>query len=609
MKTRTFYNSQILYIFCVLFLCVLGWSFKTAPGEAMVKCSEEHWKTCLEPSMKMGRTFLGEVPNLWKSYLKKALAIKGIQEPNRSTIVSAYQRRVWKPIFVDPHFEISQDAQKLLQRLETLMDDGIDPSPYRLDTLYQDIQSLDRLQAEAHSPKVLCEKLWAKTPKSKKFENCGSPEEFFFFLEHAKSLSSSQPLALALIQEIRKNYRKLFQIASRVDVQLATNMVQFAREMNPYSYGITFEALLGKRPMSEILKDLEPSSPRYEPLRQAFKTYLDLAFQTNQTFLHFKRSLRKGEKGELVRSLQERLKQEGLYEGEVDGSFNDATHEAIREFQSRHLLQPDGVVGRQTIDRLNVTFEEKARMIAYSMNLMRQSETNRLDRYIRINIPQFMLEYYNEGKLKSVHRVIVGKPSRLNQTPSFMSAVERLIFNPNWYISERIRLELGNKLDSRRYFTMSSSYSWGGPRIAQRPGPTNPLGRVKFEFPNSYAIYVHDTPKKHLFKRTRRTFSHGCVRLENAVDLAQTLLIDEQNPVADEVKTYVSRRRQVYVNLNQPVPIILEYVPVSTDENERIVFCGDPYKRSRKALKKMPGILFTSPENKGYPRFKKTSDA
>jgi murein L,D-transpeptidase YcbB/YkuD len=109
------------------------------------------------------------------------------------------------------------------------------------------------------------------------------------------------------------------------------------------------------------------------------------------------------------------------------------------------------------------------------------------------------------------------------------------------------------------------------------PGPTNPLGRVKFEFPNPYAVYLHDTPKKGLFQRERRDFSHGCVRVERAKELAEILLKDDGNPSSDKLQDYFSSYRQAYIRLTQPIPIIIEYQQVSFNEGNEVVFCGDPY--------------------------------
>jgi L,D-transpeptidase YcbB len=191
--------------------------------------------------------------------------------------------------------------------------------------------------------------------------------------------------------------------------------------------------------------------------------------------------------------------------------------------------------------------------------------------------------------------VIVGKASgkkvkaqgRLigeNHTPTLVSKINQVIFNPRWYVSDRISLELDveaskdpNYFDRLGYVRMASTYPWGAPRLYQRPGPYNPLGRVKFEFPNPYAVFLHDTPKKQLFLRARRDFSHGCLRLEGAVGFAQMLLKDDQHPTADKTDQYLADNQQKHIELQHPVPIVIEYAMASSDASGHIVFCGDPY--------------------------------
>jgi len=234
-------------------------------------------------------------------------------------------------------------------------------------------------------------------------------------------------------------------------------------------------------------------------------------------------------------------------------------------------------------------------MIASSITALRQSQTRRNERYVRINIPQFMLEYYRDGRPQSLHRVIVGKSSGKkikvkgrwvgeNQTPVLASSIEQVVINPRWYVSDRIRLELNQMASSDpEYFTrhgyvqMNSTHPWGEPRLFQRPGPTNPLGRIKFEFPNDYAVYLHDTPKKQLFQRSRRDFSHGCIRVEKADVLAEILLKDDANPAAEKAASYLSNERQVFIRLTDPVPIIIEYLPVGSNDGGQVIFFGDPY--------------------------------
>ena len=174
-----------------------------------------------------------------------------------------------------------------------------------------------------------------------------------------------------------------------------------------------------------------------------------------------------------------------------------------------------------------------------------------------------MLEYYKDGQFQEAHKIVVGKATgkkvkfrgRMvgeNQTPTLTSSIQQLILNPRWYVSDRIRLELDTEAKSdpewftkHGYVSMSARYPWGAPRLFQSPGPKNALGRVKFEFPNPYAVYLHDTPLKHLFARSRRDFSHGCIRVDKAMELAETLLRDDASPYAEKMKSVLEGSRQL----------------------------------------------------------------
>ncbi len=284
-----------------------------------------------------------------------------------------------------------------------------------------------------------------------------------------------------------------------------------------------------------------------------------------------------------------------FYGGKISGHFDAETQEALRAYQRAHGIEPDGKVGQRTREWLNTPLPQKTLMIAASLKALRQSDTRHHGTFLRINIPEFTLEYVRDGQRRAIHRVIVGKASgkkvklngRIvgeNHTPPLSSAVQQIVVNPRWYINDRIWRELAGNVEDdptfyerHGYSRAGGYYAGGAPRIYQEPGPSNPLGQVKFEFPNAYAVYVHDTPKKHLFARSRRDFSHGCIRLENARGLAEMILHDENNPMASRFSGLFTTRRTTYVKLLQPLPIVIEYVPVSTDEQGGILFCGDPY--------------------------------
>jgi murein L,D-transpeptidase YcbB/YkuD len=260
------------------------------------------------------------------------------------------------------------------------------------------------------------------------------------------------------------------------------------------------------------------------------------------------------------------------------------------------ILTADGKAGQQPREWLNMSFQDKAEMLAQVLKSCRESPTRRYQKYVWVNIPQFTLEYRNEGKIQAVHRVIVGKASGKkiklngrtvgeNQTPTLASSIEQVVINPKWYVTERIHLELAGAIAADPSFlarngytyTTSGSYPSGGPRLIQLPGPNNSLGRIRFDFPNAYAVYMHDTPSKHLFQRARRDFSHGCIRVERAHELAKELLAGDQNPAASKTDSFLSTNRETFLRLREPVPIIIEYLPIVVNAKGDLVFCGDPY--------------------------------
>ncbi len=504
---------------------------------------------------------------LWRSSIWESLPTETLNGPEPTPACEAYQQNDWKPIFIDSQFELNQGGALLLARLHTLEDEAVDPRPFELDELSQSLEKLDRSRSA----------LKAAAPDLRD--------------SRAESLSNSD--------DLMKKYEATFRAASEVDIRLTSAFFLFAREMNPFLQKEEYQKVVsGEVPISKFLKDLEPQTFNYDALIPAYQRYKKLAAQGTQQHVTMPSKLHIGESGNHIRDLQKRLQQEGFYSSNITGVYDNVTQCGVKEFQAAHLLDPDGSVGRQTQEWLNVAFKDKADLIAHALEAIRQSPSRVHSRFIRINIPQFTLEYYKDGQLQEAHRVVVGKASGKrvkfrgkmvgeNQTPTLTSEIQRVILNPRWYVSDRIRLELEVESKSdpewfakRGYVSMNSRYPSGTPRLFQSPGPKNALGRVKFEFPNPYAVYLHDTPLKQLFSRTRRDFSHGCIRVDKAIELAERLLRDDHNPNAEKMNTIVtgSGSNQVFVNLSHPIPIFIEYIPVVTKGSAQVVFAGDPYE-------------------------------
>ncbi|MCE5334985.1 MAG: L,D-transpeptidase family protein [Desulfobacteraceae bacterium] len=537
---------------------------------------------------------------LWRAHIWESLPAENIGGTEPDAVSLAYQKNEWKPFFIDAQFALNESGKLLLKRLGGLESEAINPKPYRLEELSKKIDGLDqcRLVLRGVDPDF-------KDTNADQLSQPVTPDS------RGSAASNSNGRSQAPSQSVDpavrlKRYHEAFAAAADIDNRLASNFVLYAREMNPSSASDQVRALAGEISLTKFLADLKPSGSNYEALAAAYGRYRKLAAQGPQQKFAVSTKVRPGESGNHIRDLQKRLHQEGLYTGHITGVYDPETVRAVKEFQSAHLLEPDGVIGQGTRDWLNMPFQAKADLVAYSLKMLRQGQERGHQRYIKINIPQFQLEYYKDGKISETHRVIVGKSSGKkvkyrgkmigeNQTPTLSSEIEQVILNPRWYVSDRIRMELNAEAKSDpEYFTrhgyvqMASLHTWGEPRIFQRPGPKNALGRVKFEFPNVYAVYLHDTPKKGLFQRTRRDFSHGCIRVEKAVELAATLLKDDGSPYAQKMSTILNGDSQTFVKLSQPVPISIEYIPVVTNGSGHVVFVGDPY-----------GILSESATQKG----------
>lgn len=267
---------------------------------------------------------------------------------------------------------------------------------------------------------------------------------------------------------------------------------------------------------------------------------------------------------------------------------------ALKAFQKSAGLSPDGIAGKRTINALNGKKAVKRSVqLAINMERLRWLPRNLGSRYVFVNQPAYKMQIINNGETEWSTRVIVGKPS--NQTYFFSDQMERVEFNPYWGIpqsiikGEYLRRVRDNPsyFEQRGYEVLNSrgkrisgwDVDWwnyrGGIGVRQKPGPKNALGEVKFMFPNKHAIYLHDTPKRSLFKNDRRAYSHGCVRVQNPRELATQILGWSQNKIASTIST----RKNTPVQLKKKLPVHLTYFTAWTDESGELAYYNDVYKR------------------------------
>ena len=283
--------------------------------------------------------------------------------------------------------------------------------------------------------------------------------------------------------------------------------------------------------------------------------------------------------------------------------YDAALQAAVKAFQARHGLADDGVLGKATVDALNVAPAARARQIALALERLRLTPLPAAARFVTVNVPEFMLRAW-EHEAGAVHeafamRVIVGKAVS-TRTPLFDEDMLRIEFNPYWNIPPSIaRGETVPKLRANPGYLAAQGMEFVGPggqtssavtpemldavqagqwRVRQRPGRLNALGDIKFVLPNSQNIYLHHTPSVSLFSRERRDFSHGCIRIEEPVALAQWVLAGAAAWTEARIRQTMGQPRPVTVALPTPVPVLIVYRTVSV-RGGRVHFAPDLYRQ------------------------------
>jgi murein L,D-transpeptidase YcbB/YkuD len=252
-------------------------------------------------------------------------------------------------------------------------------------------------------------------------------------------------------------------------------------------------------------------------------------------------------------------------------AYTPSLVEAVRRFQDNSGLVVDGVIGPGTLAMINKGPADRARQLAVNLERRRWLSRNPPDERIDVNLASGQLTYLHAGKVVWTSRVVAGAPG--SATPLLQETFDRLIVNPPWNVPESIaQREILPK--GPAYLQAHDMFVQEG-RVVQRPGPDAALGQVKFDMQNRYAIYLHDTPAKALFERQERFFSHGCVRVENAVEFAQ-LLAGESGKAAEFDAALASGATRV-VSLGRKIPVRLLYRTAFVDGDGEIAFRLDPY--------------------------------
>jgi len=337
--------------------------------------------------------------------------------------------------------------------------------------------------------------------------------------------------------------------------------------------------------LSAFLEGLAPQTETYRGLMEALAQYREIARAGGWPVVPVKGpTVRPGESDPSIPIVRARLAKTGEYpdvDPEAPTLYDDALATAVKAFQARHGVTPDAALGAATRAALAVPVEERIGQLRANLERARWFSGEPGSRYVAVNVPSYDLVLVEDGSTVLKMPVVVGRKDR--PTPVLGTYITELIFNPTWTVPPTLlRQDFLPKMQrnpgylAKRGLQVVSSRSL---TLRQPPGPKNPLGRVKFLMPNPFSVYLHDTTSKGLMREPRRAMSSGCVRLGDALGLANRLLADDPRWTPAVRKQFLTGWTTRYVALREPVPIYLRYQTAWQDGDNGVQFREDVYGR------------------------------
>ena len=398
---------------------------------------------------------------------------------------------------------------------------------------------------------------------------------------------------------------------ARFDYAMTSTLVRYAKDVRQGRINNSREASLyypdlvqraATGDAAAVIASVEPQTAEYRNLLTALSTYRRLA-AADTASLPVVTKLKAGDDYAALPQLAAKLRLYGDLASDmtVEGTkYQGAVVDAVKHFQSRHGLEPDGIVAKGTFAQLNTPVSQRVQQIEIALERVRWEPA--VDGpAIVVNIPEFKLRAIGETELEM--RVVVGKAAG-HKTPVFDGDLKHVVFRPYWSVPPSIqRNEIAPKLsaayaekhnyqivdDSGRVVGVTDEtvrrVRNGSLSVRQKPGTANALGLVKFLFPNDNNVYLHSTPQQALFSRTRRDFSHGCVRVEDPVALAEWVLREKPEWTEEKIRATINGKKDdVYVKLDDPITVKITYQTVVAQANGDVHFYDDIYGHDAKLI-------------------------
>ncbi|TDW48623.1 murein L,D-transpeptidase YcbB/YkuD [Flavobacterium sp. 270] len=354
------------------------------------------------------------------------------------------------------------------------------------------------------------------------------------------------------------------------------------------NYQVLTDSIFKKSTISDDKKSKMFS--QYYKLRDALREYRGIekkgGWKTIETAEDFK-SFKLGDSTNTIGEIRERLFISGDIKENSKSNVCDSTLiSAVKNFESHHGFTPKSTILKEHIAEMNIPVSDRIKTIIANMERCRwiDPELEKGKEFIEVNIPEFKLYLVRNGEITFVSNVVVGKA--MTKTVIFSGMMNNIVFSPYWNVpTSIINKEIKPGMAKNKNYLAQKNLEWNNGAVRQLPGKNNSLGLVKFLFPNSNNIYLHDTPSKSLFERDSRAFSHGCVRVAKPRELAIELLKDDARWTPEKIDKAMHSGKESWCTLKKKVPVYIGYFTAWVDRKGNLNFYKDVYQRDESLIK------------------------
>jgi murein L,D-transpeptidase YcbB/YkuD len=469
-------------------------------------------------------------------------------DASQQDLQTFYQRNAYLPVWTDGRGRPNADAAEALQQLRAVADEGLDPFEYQSADLDQQALLL---------------------------QDAGSPSA-------ARIAAFELRVSVNTLRYLRQLH------LGRVDPRAIGFRIVAPSE--PHDFPEVLRSALSRHQLAEPVAALAPPLAQYRGLRAMLTTYRSLAADAGLQSLALPTTVAKpGQPQGDLRALYRWL----VALGDLAVStpppgpvYDGVLVEGVKRFQSRHGLTPDGIIGKETLQALHVPLDWRVRQIELALDRLRWLPDLGEGRFLAVNIPMFHLWAWDalrpDGLFAFDTSVIVGRAVN-HKTPVFVADMRYIEFRPYWdvpasIVRSEILPSLARDPDYLRRENMELIRHDGKLTVRQRPGPGNALGLIKFVFPNEHDVYMHATPAQAIFSRTRRDFSHGCIRVEDYVALAEWALKEQPEWTRARIVSAMQGSKTMRVDLVRRIRVILFYLTAAfMPQDGTIRFAQDIY--------------------------------